>query len=132
MADTPDKVAHDLINLAASTATRVRGVVIRAGMVTLTDVKRRAARSRTLPSVAGLPPRLQTGDYNRSIGMNLTSTAASYTASIGTNKVQGRRLELGFDEDGQRTLPHPHFVPALEVGGKELRSGIARVVKDIK
>lgn len=110
-------VARDLGRLGPAVNAQAARTVGRFGMMLRADVKRRAARSRTHPSVAGLPPRLQTGDYNRSIGMaparpNYGGTR--HWASVGTNKEQGRRLEHGYSAPGQRTLPHPHFGPSLD------------------
>ena len=92
---------------------RVSKVVDRHGQLLLADVKRRASRSRTLPSTPGEPPRLQTGNYNRSIRLELSSIGGTRKASVGTNAVQGARLEFGFQAPGQSTYPHPHFRPAL-------------------
>ena len=107
-------VAHDFLVLSVEAQKVGQAVVARETMMLLADVKRRAARPRTAPSVAGLGPRLQTGDYNRSIGFRITSRPGDITGSVGTNKPQGRRLELGFTAPGAHTLPHPHFGPALE------------------
>jgi hypothetical protein len=71
-------------------------------------------------NAAGRPgPRVQTGDYNRSIGLIVAQTAGAVVASVGTNKAQGRRLELGFE--GVDSLgrsysqpPYPHFGPAAD------------------
>lgn len=113
---TADQVAADLKGLADLAIAAVVDAVTDEGNEVLADVKKRAARPRTAPSVAGLGPRLQTGTYNRSINMRpvQTTAAGKVTASVGTNKIQGYRLEKGFDEPGKHTLPHPHFGPALD------------------
>lgn len=109
-----DEVAADLARLAETSVAAVVNVVGKEVLTIEADVKKRAARPRTAPSVAGLGPRLQTGDYNRSIGSRVRQLATKVEGSVGTDKVQGYRLEKGFDAPGQRTLPHPHFGPALD------------------
>ena len=121
MADTPDRVAFDLRRMAATTGEAVLRQIVVQGFNLERDVKRRAARSRTLPSVAGLPPRLQTGNYNRSIGVHFArNVGGSAWASIGTNAVQGRALEFG----GRHTYPHPHFGPSFERSKKRLLGAV--------
>jgi hypothetical protein len=120
VAESPDQVAFDLRRMAASTGEAVLKATLREGLSLQRDVKRRAARSRTLPSVPGLPPRLQTGDYNRSIGMRATRAGGTAVASIGTNAVQGRALEFG----GRHTWPHPHFGPSFERSKKRLLAAV--------
>lgn len=120
VAETPDQVAFDLRRMASSTGEAVLAATLREGLSLTADVKRRAARSRTLPSVAGLPPRLQTGDYNRSIGTRAKRAAGTVITSTGTNAVQGRALEFG----GRHTWPHPHFGPAFERSKKRLLAAV--------
>jgi hypothetical protein len=64
-------------------------------------------------------PRLITGDYNRSISLAMNTDNGNPVATIGTNRPQGRRLELGFvgvDARGRRyhQPPYPHFGPGLD------------------
>ena len=129
---TPDEVAAAFADLVVGIVAAVDDAVIAEGTEVLTDVKRRAARPRTAPSVAGEGPRLQTGDYNRSINMRpvKVDAAGRVTASIGTDKVQGYRLEKGFDAPGQRTLPHPHFGPALDASEDRFPARLERVIRN--
>lgn len=114
MADA-DAVAAQFRALAARLPSVMREVVAAETLATQRDVKRNAARPRTQPSVAGLGPRIQTGDYNRSIGTTVKQAGRGRAeGTVGTNKPQGWRLEKGFEAPGARTLPHPHFGPAAE------------------
>lgn len=108
------RIGAEIVEAAAAVDKAVQGVVTRNGFMLLTDVKRRAARPRTAPSVAGLGPRLQTGSYNRSINVRFDTQGRKYSASVGSNAPQARRLELGYSAPGQRTLPHPHYGPGLD------------------
>lgn len=89
----------------------VQVVVARQGAVLQTKVKANAS---------GRPgPRVQTGDYRRSIGLTVRRQARSVVAEVGTNAVQGFRLELGFyGTDALGRLYHqdplPHFQPAAD------------------
>lgn len=117
MADSSnaDEVANALAKLAPTVYAALEHVVVVSTANLLADVQRRASRARTLPSVAGLPPRLQTGNYNGSIGMKIKNQVTQLSGSVGTNAIQGMRLELGYDNGTKRTWPHPHFGPSLAV-----------------
>lgn len=117
MADAK-QVAADFAALSNVSVNTAAEIVAAETLEVQSDVKRRAARPRTAPSVAGLGPRIQTGDYNRSIGTHVERGGTEITGSVGTDKVQGYRLEKGFDAPGQRTLPHPHFGPAMDASEK--------------
>jgi len=77
-------------------------------------------QARVKANAAGRPgPRMVTGDYNRSIMLEVGMDAGGPTARVGTNRPQGRRLELGFsgtDSLGRtyRQPPFPHFGPAID------------------
>lgn len=77
-------------------------------------------QTRVKANAAGRPgPRMQTGDYNRSIEMEVGLDGGAPTARVGTNRPQGRRLELGFrgtDSLGRtyNQPPFPHFGPAVD------------------
>lgn len=128
---TADQVAADLEGLAGLAVAAVIDAVTDEGNAVLADVKKRAARPRTAPSVEGLGPRLQTGDYNRSINMRTVKAtgAEKVTASVGTNKIQGYRLEKGFDEPGKHTLAHPHFGPALDTAEDRFPNRLAAALR---
>lgn len=113
------KLTSNAGNIAARLATRaaaaqvaVHTVVARQGAVLQTKVKANAS---------GRPgPRAQTGDYRRSIGLTVRTSARTVTAEVGTNAVQGFRLEFGFygltDSLGRlyHQPPYPHFQPAAD------------------
>lgn len=72
---------------AAVTQAKVSGIVAHYGQLLVTKVKANAS---------GRPgPRVQTGDYRRSINM-VFKGGPNPEASVGTNRPQGRRLEFGF------------------------------------
>ena len=63
-------------------------------------------------------PRVQTGDYNRSIALEMGAFAGGPVARVGTNRPQARRLEFGFTGTDSRGRtynqpPYPHFGPAI-------------------
>lgn len=99
---------------AALLDPRLRAVVRHHGMLLQTRVKAYASKPRTGPP----GPRIQTGDYNRSIALRMAGNASFAEATVGTIKPQGRRLEYGFvgiDSLGRsyNQPPYPHFRPAL-------------------
>jgi hypothetical protein len=77
-------------------------------------------QARVKANSAGRPgPRIVTGDYNRSHGLEVGLEGGAATARVGTDKPQGRRLELGFrgTDSAGRTYnqpPFPHYGPALD------------------
>lgn len=76
-------------------------------------------RTRVRAFASGRPgPRVQTGDYRRSIAQSNGRQGAVPVAWVFTNAPQGRRLEYGFngvDAAGRmiRQPPYPHWRPAL-------------------
>lgn len=105
-------VSKSLAGSAASVGARARKVVRHHTSLLATRVKARAS---------GRPgPRAPTGDYRRSITTKVTSDpAGTITGAVGTNRPQGRRLEMGFvgvDSLGRRynQPPYPHFGPAFD------------------
>lgn len=76
--------------------------------------------TRTKARASGRPgPRVQTGDYRRSITRRVYRDGDSLIGEVGTNKPQARRLEYGFvgaDSLGRvyNQPPYPHFGPAAK------------------
>jgi hypothetical protein len=104
-------------------------VMVRTYSVRLqTGVKARAA---------GRPgPRMQTGDYNRSIGVTVRQGGGSIIGTVGTNKPQGRRLEFGFDgtDSAGRTYHQPaykHFGPARDAIAPEFQTATTAFAKSL-
>ena len=104
------------IELAAVT-TRVEQTVDR-----VTERQARVFEGKVKANASGRPgPRVQTGDYRRSIGAQFRGKSGGTVRwEIGTNSPQGRRLELGFwgVRDSLGRLFHqpayPHFGPAAD------------------
>lgn len=109
---------------AATTDTRIAGVVRHHGRLLQTRVRGRAS---------GRPgPRVVTGDYRRSIDFRMSSEVSlgMHVAQVGTNNPQGRRLEMGFtgvDSLGRYydQPPYPHFGPALDDTTPDFLSALA-------
>ena len=123
-----NQVAADLAALGFQAGARAAVVTRHFGMLLQAAVKRRASLPRTGPP----GPRIQTGNYNRSIGLQTSSSGGGPVATVGTNAPQGRRLELGFtgtDSLGRsyEQPPYPHFGPALDEIAPLFVAGIAGV-----
>lgn len=109
------RVAVELDAMGVRAGARAYAVVQHYGALATSRIKARAGLPR-----AGPPgPRIITGDYNRSINMQMTSVLGNPTAEIGTNRPQGWRLETGFygeDSLGRRYSqpPYLHFGPGLD------------------
>lgn len=81
-------------------------------------------------------PRVQTGDYNRSISLRVGLDGPAVEARVGTNKVQSRRLEFGFrgtDSIGRtyNQPPLPHFGPAHDETAPEYTTAIAAIGTEV-
>lgn len=109
-----NELARDLGKAAVSSGARAYKLIRHHGMRLQAQVKANAS---------GRPgPRIQTGDYNRSIGLMVGIEGGGPIARVGTNRPQGRRLEKGFvgTDDAGRTFnqpPFPHFGPAVDQVG---------------
>lgn len=108
------RVAASVTNVGNIVALRIGAITRHHGLLLQTKVKAYASKPRTGPP----GPRIQTGDYNRSISLNMNRNLDGIEAVVGTNKPQGRRLEYGFvgtDSIGRtyNQPPYPHFRPAL-------------------
>lgn len=99
-----------LEDFMSRTEIAVAQVVFRTGAALRTQVRANAS---------GRPgPRVQTGDYRRSIAQTNTVENGVPTATVYTNAPQGPRLEYGFngtDALGRhfRQAPLPHWRPAV-------------------
>lgn len=113
-----DEVAAALVAVGVRAGVRAYAVTQHFGQLLVTTIQRRASLPRSAPP----GPRLQTGDYVRSWNLRMEVTAATVSASAGTNRPQARRLENGFvgvDSLGRHyhQPPYAHARPGLmEVG----------------
>lgn len=105
-------LARQFRNVPVAVGAAVTAAVATQGAVLQTKVKARAS---------GRPgPRVQTGDYRRSISRQMSRSGAVIKVEVGTNSPQGRRLEFGFwgkrDSLGRlvHQPPYPHFGPAAD------------------
>lgn len=107
-------VAANVAGVGTHAAIRLGVITRHHGLLLQTKVKAYASKPRSGPP----GPRIQTGDYVRSISLNVQARGDSIEAAVGTIKPQGRRLEFGFvgtDAIGRHynQPPYPHFRPAL-------------------
>jgi hypothetical protein len=108
-------VAAEMAAAGMAAGAKAVGVTRTYGMLLQANVRRRASLPRTGPP----GPRIQTGNYVRSIGLQVGLSAGGPVAAVGSNAPQARRLELGFvgtDSLGRRYAqpPYPHYSPALD------------------
>ena len=105
------QIAAQLDRRAVAVLPQVTGVVAHYAMLLETRIKALAS---------GRPgPNAPTGDYRRSWTHEVVTDGLTVTATVGTNKPQGRRLEYGFvgaDSLGRiyNQPPFPHVGPAVE------------------
>lgn len=121
----------DVGRVGPMVAARLPGVVRNHGMLLLAEVRSRASKPRSGPP----GPRLQTGDYVRS--MNVRFGRDGLSATVSTNRPQARRLEYGFQGTDSRGRvfhqpPYPHFGPARDIVRPRLVAAVrAAVRKDL-
>lgn len=127
-------VAADLGALGVRVGARAYAVTRTYGQLLETSVKRHANLPRTAlrgPNTGG--PRLITGDYNRSINLRMAGSVTHPTATVGTDRPQGPRLEFGFvgvDSLGRHynQPPYAHFGPAFDEIAPQFEAAIAALV----
>jgi hypothetical protein len=122
-------VAADLQALGVRAGAKAFTTTRHFGMVLLSNVRRRASLPRTGPP----GPRLQTGDYVRSMSVQTTLGGGGPIATAGSSAPQARRLEFGFrgeDSLGRRynQPPYPHWGPALDETAPAFVAAIAAIV----
>lgn len=90
-----------------------------------------------MAKASGRPgPNVQTGDYRRSIGIQFYEGGGQFSAMVGTNLPQGRRLEFGFhgvDSLGRayNQQPLPHFGPALDETETPFVAAVSTMLEEI-
>jgi hypothetical protein len=93
-------------------------------------------QTRVKAAASGRPgPNVITGDYRRSITLEMGMVEGMPSAIVGTAAPQGRRLEYGFvgaDSLGRHynQPPFPHFDPPLAQIIEELTAALAELVTD--
>lgn len=133
-----DKAAARALGGAPLVLTaRVRGTTARHGRLLQTRVRANASgRSGVTytPTDGGgaageIGPRVQTGDYRRSIGLQTGESGGDPFAEVGSSAPQARRLEYG--AHGRDSLgrhmnnpPLPHFRPALDTIAPEYAAAL--------
>lgn len=125
----------DLAAWSTYTRDAVHNTVVTYGALLQTAVKRHASQPRTNPRPSSSPegPRHLLGTYNRSINRRTTRRANTSTVEVGTNAVQGARLEFGFqgvDAKGRNVnqRAYPHFAPALDEVQPAFEEAVAQVL----
>jgi len=119
-------VARELGQLSKTADARTSKVVRHHGQL---------LRTRVMANASGRPgPNAPTGDYRRSITLQVVKTGDTATAYVGTNLPQGRRLEFGFhgaDSLGRvyNQQPYPHFGPALDATSGGFIAALNTVVR---
>lgn len=109
--DDATRLANMLDRISVRGPIEIGNVITNLAMLGLATVKANAS---------GRPgPRRITGDYTRTWNVQIDRTQTDVIATIGTNAVQARRLELGFfDTDSLgRTYnqpPYPHMNPMAD------------------
>lgn len=91
-------------------------------------------QNKVKSNASGRPgPRAQTGDYRRSITLDVGHGAAGYEARVGSGRPQAARLEFGFTGTDSRGRhynqpPFPHFGPALKAIEPAFLAACAEIV----
>lgn len=129
------------------TARVVGAEAVAASFVVAGDLSRKAMRTvvrrqtilletRVKGRASGRPgPNAPTGDYRRTIDHRVVDTINLVVGYVGTNAVQGRRLETGFT--GTDSLgryydqpPYPHFGPATDETEPLFRADLERAIQE--
>jgi hypothetical protein len=114
-------------------ALDLKAAQVRSGLRALVRHHGVLLQARAKANAAGRPgPRIQTGDLNRSIALQVDGNASISRARVGTNKPQARRLEYGFrgvDSLGRRwdQPPYPFLGPALD----QVADGFVKAIEQL-
>lgn len=97
------------------------GDASRVALATAVATQGSVLQRKVKANASGRPgPRVQTGDYRRSIGLQVRREGASIVAEVSSNAVMAARLEYGFwgmtDSLGRlfHQPAYPHFGPAAD------------------
>lgn len=122
-------VVHGALTSAAKTADAQMGKKVKHFGALL--------KTRVMAAASGRPgPRAITGDYRRSWQHEYHSGGHSATSLVGTNAVQGHRLEYGFhgaDSLGRiyNQPPFPHARPAFDKTAPEFEKAVTDMMGKI-
>jgi len=117
------RVVSEMLFESAAVQKTVRDKMVHHGQL---------LRTRVMAKASGRPgPNTITGDYRRSISMQVEEVPGRTTVTVGTNAPQGRRLEFGFngvDSLGRayNQPPFPHWGPAID----EIVPGLVKDLED--
>lgn len=124
-----DAVAKNFAQISKESSVKVDKLVKHYGQL---------LRTRVMANASGRPgPNAPTGDYRRSIALDVMKVPGKTTAYVGTNLPQGRRLEFGFhgaDSLGRvyNQAPLPHFGPAFDQIEPEYLAAIDALIGSLK
>lgn len=118
------RLAVGLARASVLTGARAGVLVARHGVI---------LQSRVQANASGRPgPNAPTGDYRRSITLSVLYTGKTIEARVGTNKVQGPRLEMGFEgEDSLGRSYHQPAYPHFGPGADQVRPGFITEVAEL-
>lgn len=124
------------IPMMADAEAAVNTAVNRTGMWLQAQVRANAKTGVHAPGRPHIPgtgpgPNVATGDYVRSIALNVTKSGGVHVATVSTNLPQARRLEYGYrgtDSLGRtyNQPPYPHWRPALMLANAVFDRELAR------
>lgn len=121
-------VAAEMLAHGMKAGAAAVGVTRTYGQLLLANVRRRASLPRTGPP----GPRIQSGNYVRSMNLRTSMSAGGPVAAVSTNAPQARRLEHGFvgrDSLGRmyHAQAYPHWGPALDEIGPLYLAALAKI-----
>lgn len=117
-------------------ATRLMPRVMRAVIHAALMVETRTKANASLPASGPPGPRAITGDYRSSWQTSPPAiTGDGFSATVGTNRPQARRLEHGFvgvDALGRHynQPPYPHLQPAVDATAPEFEAALRAAVQE--
>jgi hypothetical protein len=129
------EVAGSIEGVGPAVEARVVSITTQYGAIALGIVKRNASTGFHAPGEGHIPgtgpgPNVATGDYLRQMNVEMEVGPGIARAHIGTNAVQGRRLEMGFvgaDSLGRQfhQPPYPHWGPMADEIGPPFEAALA-------
>ena len=118
-----DQAKKDFQRFAVEAEDAVAKAVLKSAIKVEGDSKK-LFKGRDDESVAGEPPRVQTGRLRASITHRMISQTE---AEVGTNVPYGAELELGTS----RTRKHPFLQPAFEANREQIKQWIKEAMLQV-